>query len=708
MQYSGKYSKNRMCIQSKQNGTVCFTVKASAPQEDAIPAYLFGNFFEHLSHATQGGILAQILNNPAMTMDDNLTISIRKNLVRNGRVLEQIARLGKEKAASIYDEWTPQAGATGFSKAVMDDFRDEGLPFPWKATPMLYASGGAKGRVGNAVRLSPCDCEVILSQGVFLPQHRTLNYEGFIWVSAEKPTNICFRFAKRNGAVLTETIQSLRANKWEKLEFSLTLPDNSVNIGEPVDFQITVNGNGVIYIDRACLYPSDHIEGFDPEFLVRTKYFAPPVLRGPGGNFVSGYHFVHGIGDTDRRQTMINPAWPGIETNFFGALEFVRLCRLIGSEPHITINLGDGTPEEAAAWVEYVNGAPETYWGAKRAQDGYPQPLEVKIWELGNELYGEWQTGNCGDEEYALRYKETAQAMLKVDPTIKLIANGTEFDFYNVGMHWNKTLLDECGETLSCIALHALPGNENYPRHFRTADEMWLALQAQPYRWESVDLPNLFDDADSIHPGKGIQAAITEWGILGREAFLPSINNSGGGVFAAGFYNACIRIKERIFETNATALYHGGCINKAGNFIYEDPQMEVIRRYTELGGGAVYPVTYAGPVYQVEQGCTAMPPTRDVPVIDMIFVKRADGRFTIALVNRDPVREYSTQITLEDFEKIYLVTCEIQQGKGMDDINTPLVPDRLAFRNHEARMEADTLYFNAPPRSVIFITMEHE
>jgi len=704
---SGKYSNDRMLIESEQEhtGHVCFTVKGAAPQEGEIPGYLFGNFLEHLGFATQGGILAQILNNPAMMTEDNLDPAIRKALVRNGRVLEQIARLGETKAKKIYGEWLPQARASGFSKAVLDDFSNDGLPFPWKAEPMLYASGGVKGRVGNAVRLEPCDCEVTLSQGVFLPQHRVLDYNGYIWISADAPMSISVRLTKRDGTILSEFPLPCHINKWEKLEFALSLSDDALKKGEPVDFQIAAAGDGNLYIDRACLFPSDHVEGFDPEFLERTKYFAPPILRGPGGNFVSGYHFIHGIGDADRRLTMKNPAWPGIETNMFGTLEFVRLCRLIGSEPHITVNLGDGSPEEAAAWVEYINGGQDTYWGTKRMLHGYPDPLGVTVWELGNELYGEWQIGNSGDEEYALRYKEAAKAMLSVDPSIKLIANGTEFDFYNNGLHWNKTLLEECGDNLSCIALHALPGNAQYPNHFRTADEMWLALQAQPYRWENVDLPALFDCADAIRPGKNIQAAITEWGILGREAFLPSVNNSGDSVFAAGFYNACIRMKERIFETNATALYHGGCLNKVGVFFYEDPQMEVIRRYTGLSGGTVYPATYAGPVYNVEQGCAAVPPTRDVPVLDMVFVRRADGRYIIALVNRDPSGEYAARIVLEDLAGLRIIACEIQQGKGMDDINTPLCPDRLAFRDHSARLDANVLSLCVPPRGVIFITL---
>jgi len=702
---TGKYSKDRMIIHPVDKAEARFTIKGAQAQEGAISGRLFGNFLEHLGFATQGGILAQALSNPTLTFDDNIPEPVRIEMARNGLTLERIALMGAERARDTYGEWAPRRGGTGFSVAVMDDMKDMGIPFPWKAEPVIYAKGRQKGRVGHSVLLTPRDCEVTLSQGVFLSQHRILTYEGHIWARSNQDIGIKVRLAKRAGEVLAERALESPTGHWTKQAFLLELPEGALKFGEPVDFQIVASGNGEVYIDRACLSPTDHIRGFDPEMLALTKKYAPPVLRAPGGNFVSGYHFWHGIGDIDYRQTFKNPAWNGIETNFFGPDEFMALCELIGSEPHIVINLGDGIPEEAAAWVEYMNGPATSTWGAKRAANGHPEPYNVRLWEVGNEIYGEWQVGHCGDSENARRYRETAKAMLAVDPGIELIANGSEFDFYNLGMSWNKTLMKEGGDTLDCISLHALPSNRDYAPS-RPIEDNWLALQSQPSRWERVDLPDMIDAARELCPGKNITFAITEWGILGDAPLNPSVANSGDSVYGASFYNICLRLKEHIKESNATALYHGGCVVKVGPYYYVDPQMDVIKRYTEFTGGLLYPVEYSGPVYQVARDIRTIPATPDIAVMDAVCARTLYALTVIALVNRDPSSDYPVELKLEgDMAGLSVASCEVQQGAGMSDVNTPLIPDKVAFRPLPAEKRGDTVLLNAPPRSVIFITL---
>ena len=703
---TGKYSKDRMMIHPSDVPNVIFKIKGSEAQDGAISPDIFGNFLEHLGFATQGGILAQILNNPTLTMDDNLTEQSRKTMVRNGGILEQAALMGEEKAVNIFSGEIIRRGGSGFSVAVLDDMKDMNIPFPWKADPIVFAKGGQKGRVGNSILLNPRNCEVTLSQGVFLSQHRVLTYEGLIWASSNQEIGLEVRLVRRrSNEVLAKQVLNSPTKRWIKQTFSLELPQGKLKKGEPVDFQIVASGNGELYVDRACLSPTDHVFGFDPEMLELTRQYAPPILRAPGGNFVSGYHFWHGIGDLDYRQTFKNPAWSGIETNFFGTDEFLKLCELIGSKPHIVINLGDGIPEEAAAWVEYVNGPVDSVWGSKRAANGHPEPYNVRLWEVGNEIYGQWQIGNCGDIENARRYRETVKAMLAVDPTIELIANGTEFDFYQTGLNWNRTLMEEGGETLSCIALHALPGNNGYTPT-QPLEEVWLALQAQPSRWEKVDLPETIDTAKEICPGKHITYAITEWGILGDAPFCPAVRNSGDSVYGASFYNMCIRMKEYIRVTNATALYHGGCVAKVGIFYYIDPQMEVIKRYTEFSGGILYPMEYNGPFYQVERGIQAVPATPDIAVMDATCVKTVDGRVIIALVNRHPNQSYRVELKLEGFDHMSLDYCEMQQGSGMNDVNTALRQSRVSFKPHEARKEGNIIKLDAGARSVIFLTMK--
>ena len=109
-----------------------------------------------------------------------------------------------------------------------------------------------------------------------------------------------------------------------------------------------------------------------------------PMLRFPVGNFVSGYHWRDGIGPVDQRPILPNPAWPIIEWNDVGTDEWLQLCNLVGCEPLICVNAGDGTPQEAADWVAYCNSGTETPMGALRAANGRVQPYNVRRWEIGN------------------------------------------------------------------------------------------------------------------------------------------------------------------------------------------------------------------------------------------------------------------------------------------------------------------------------------
>ena len=162
----------------------------------------------------------------------------------------------------------------------------------------------------------------------------------------------------------------------------------------PFVFSIVAATAANVVLDRVLLYPSDHVHGADRDVVRLLKEARLPLLRWPGGNFTSGYHWRDGIGPVDSRPTTLNPVWHGIfEPNLFGTDEFLTFCRDVGCEPMICVNAGNGTAAGAAAWVEYCNGGPETPMGKLRAANGHPEPYGVRIWEIGNEIYGHWHVG---------------------------------------------------------------------------------------------------------------------------------------------------------------------------------------------------------------------------------------------------------------------------------------------------------------------------
>ena len=159
------------------------------------------------------------------------------------------------------------------------------------------------------------------------------------------------------------------------------------------ELSLTIS-EGSLWIGCASLMPSDNIAGFRADVIEALRDWSPTQLRWPGGNFVSAYHWQLGIGDRDRRPAYLDPAWWLWESNDVGTDEFCELCRLVGAEPVLTANMGNGTAEEAAAWVEYCNGAADTTYGRMRALMATPSPM---MFEFGSSAtnkmaIGKWAT----------------------------------------------------------------------------------------------------------------------------------------------------------------------------------------------------------------------------------------------------------------------------------------------------------------------------
>src|SRR5580704_2899784 len=143
--------------------------------------------------------------------------------------------------------------------------------------------------------------------------------------------------------------------------------------------------------------------GFRKDVLAEVRELQVPIIRYPGGNFVSGYNWLDGIGPRKDRPAVLDKAWDSLNSNQFGTDEFMAWCRLAGTKPLMGLNLGTGTPEQAAALVEYCNVASGTRWSDLRRKNGVADPYNAKYWCLGNEMDGPWQIGHITANEYGLR-----------------------------------------------------------------------------------------------------------------------------------------------------------------------------------------------------------------------------------------------------------------------------------------------------------------
>jgi GH43 family beta-xylosidase len=283
------------------------TAKALVQQE------VFGNFIEHLGGVIYEGVWAQVLLNP------------------------NIERV--EERQTTPPHW------------------DLGGSASW-ATGGYLSSRSV--RMGNA--------NATLSQRVYLPVHRTRKYAlsffarsagtGQITVSLRADNNVM-------GPTVVQTPLAVSGDNWQshKIEWQITAP--SLKKGQATQLVVTHTGGAAVDIDQFQLFPNDAVHGLDPDVLRAAKAWHIPLLR-LSGNFSSGYRWRDGIGLRLMRPTRANPAWAGVEPNHFGTDDFLRFSQLIGAVPHIGVNAGNGTPEEAAAWVRYVNGS----------------KFRVPIWEL--------------------------------------------------------------------------------------------------------------------------------------------------------------------------------------------------------------------------------------------------------------------------------------------------------------------------------------
>jgi alpha-N-arabinofuranosidase len=199
--------------------------------------------------------------------------------------------------------------------------------------------------------------------------------------------------------------------------------------------------------------------GFRKDVLDEIKKLGVPIIRYPGGNFVSGYNWLDGIGPKASRPAVLDKAWNSINSNEFGTDEFLAWCRLAGTEPLLGLNLGTGTPEQAAALVEYCNLEKGTRWSDLRRKNGTAEPYKVQKWCLGNEMDGPWQIGHMTATEYGLKAEDAARQMRYVDPSLKLIACGSSGPGMPTYLEWDREVLEQCYDYVEAISLHRYLGN---------------------------------------------------------------------------------------------------------------------------------------------------------------------------------------------------------------------------------------------------------
>ncbi|WP_283679290.1 alpha-N-arabinofuranosidase [Lentilactobacillus sp. Marseille-Q4993] len=254
-------------------------------------------------------------------------------------------------------------------------------------------------------------------------------------------------------------------------------------------------------------HPKSDENGFRLDVIEAIKKLNVPLIRYPGGNFVSGYNWEDGIGPKNDRPVRADFGWQSIETNQFGLHEFIEWSRKVGAEPDMAVNLGTRGIDAARNLVEYCNFEQHTYLSDLRRKNGAEEPFNIKLWSLGNEMDGDWQIGHKTASEYGRLAHETAKAMRKLDPSIELIATGSSLHDMPTFGTWEETVLDNCFEDVDYLSLHQYYGNEDN--------------NLSEFLGKSEDFNNFINDVIAIcdavkarkHSSKQINLSFDEWNV---------------------------------------------------------------------------------------------------------------------------------------------------------------------------------------------------
>ncbi|MCP2164204.1 arabinosylfuranosidase ArfA [Goodfellowiella coeruleoviolacea] len=202
-------------------------------------------------------------------------------------------------------------------------------------------------------------------------------------------------------------------------------------------------------------HPAADDTGLRTDVLALIAELGVTVVRYPGGNFVSAYRWEDGVGPVAERPRRLDPAWKTVETNEFGLGEFMAFAARAGVEPMMAVNLGTRGVREACDLLEYANHPGGTARSELRRQHGADQPYGIRLWCLGNEMDGPWQTGHKTAEEYGRLAAETARAMRQIDPDLRLVACGSSSSSMPTFGAWEATVLEHCYDLVDYVSCHA-------------------------------------------------------------------------------------------------------------------------------------------------------------------------------------------------------------------------------------------------------------
>jgi len=295
--------------------------------------------------------------------------------------------------------------------------------------------------------------------------------------------------------------------------------------------------------------------GFRKDVIAEIRELGVPIVRYPGGNFVSGYNWLDGVGPKQDRPHVLDRAWNSLNSNQFGTDEFMAWCKAIGTKPLMGLNLGTGTPEQAAALVEYCNTEKGTRWSDLRRKHGVADPYHAKYWCLGNEMDGPWQIGHVSATEYGLKAADAARQMRYVDSSLKLVACGSSGPGLPTYLEWDREVLEQCYEYVDGLSLHRYFSNSPDETGGKTAKFLALNLSMDQQIRETLAVCDMVRGRK--RSAKQLWLSFDEWNVWYRDRngdghaqekphLLEEVYNLEDALLVGGLINTLLRHADRI------------------------------------------------------------------------------------------------------------------------------------------------------------------
>ena len=431
-------------------------------------------------------------------------------------------------------------------------------------------------------------------------------------------------------------------------------------------------------------HPTADRNGFREDVIQKVRELGIPIVRYPGGNFVSGFNWEDSIGPRDQRPKRLDLAWLTTETNEVGLHEFCDWAKKANTEVMYAVNLGTRGPDEARNVVEYANHKGGSYWSDLRIRNGAKKPFDIKLWCLGNEMDGPWQMGQKTAYEYGRVANEAAKVMKWVDPSIELVACGScshEMPTYG---EWEYTALNECYDNVDYVSLHRYYGNP-------TGDTPGFLAR-------SMDLDDFIREVVSIcdavrgrkHAKKRLNLSFDEWNVWYHS------NEQDKEIQKADKWGRALPLLEDIYNFEDALLVGAILITFLKNadrvkVACLAQLVNVIAPIMTRNGGGVWAQTIFWPMMHASKfgrGVSLRPvistPTYDcrdyekVPLMDAAAAMGDDDSITIFAVNRDMKEDISLSCDLRAFPGLRISEHIVLHHDDVKAVNTEAHPDEVA------------------------------